>query len=46
MIPDLGLDEASRQHEPIRKGVNVINHTCAHPGVAEACGVPFTAYGP
>ena len=46
VIADLGLEEAARQHEPIRTGVNVIAHTCAHAGVARACGVPFTEYAP
>jgi len=46
VIADLGLAEAARQHEPIRKGVNIIDETCAHPGVARACGVPYTEYRP
>jgi alanine dehydrogenase len=46
LIADLGMTEASRQHEPIRRGVNTVNGTCAHAGVARACGVPHTPYTP
>ncbi|MFP4483967.1 MAG: alanine dehydrogenase [Spirochaetota bacterium] len=45
-IADLGLEEAARTHEPIRKGINILNRTCVHPAVAESCDLPYTEYNP
>jgi alanine dehydrogenase len=46
VIADLGLEEAARTHEPIKKGINILNHTCVHPAVAESCDLPYTEYNP
>jgi alanine dehydrogenase len=43
-IASQGLKEAARANEAIRKGINTINGTCVHPGVAKSCGLPYTEY--
>jgi alanine dehydrogenase len=46
VIADLGLEEAARSQEPIKRGINILDHDCVHEGVARSCGVPYTAYNP
>jgi alanine dehydrogenase len=46
VIADLGLEEAARTNEAIRKGINILNHSCVHQGVARSCELPYTEYNP
>ena len=46
VIADLGLNEAARNHEAIKRGVNIVDHSCVHEAVARSCDVPFTEYNP
>ncbi len=46
VIADLGLKEAARTQEPIKRGINTLNHACVHESVARSCGLPYTAYNP
>ena len=36
-----GLEEAVRQHEALRKGVNTYKGRITHPQVAESVGMPY-----
>ena len=43
-IASQGLRAAAKANEPLRRGINTIDGTCVHPGVAKALGLPFTEY--
>jgi alanine dehydrogenase len=43
-IADLGLKQAAKANDALRRGINTIGGACVHPGVAKSCGLPFTEY--
>jgi len=43
-IANLGLEEAARSNEALRRGINTIGGKCVHPGVAKSCKLPYTEY--
>jgi alanine dehydrogenase len=43
-IANQGLQAAARSNEALRRGINTINGTCVHPGVAKSCSLPYTEY--
>lgn len=42
MIAELGLEEASRKSEALKKGINVYNGNCVYKSVANAFGIEYT----
>lgn len=42
LLADLGWQEASRQHEPLRKGLNIVDGKVCFPDIAEQYGLPYT----
>ncbi len=42
LIADLGLENALRNHSPIRTGLNTYQGTCTHQGVAKSCNLPYS----
>ncbi len=46
MIANQGLDAAARANEALRRGVNTIDGTCVHAGVAKSCSLPYVEYKP
>jgi len=42
LIADLGLDNALRNHSPIRTGLNTYQGKCTHQGVAKSCNLPYS----
>jgi alanine dehydrogenase len=45
-IASQGLAAAVRGSEALRRGVNTVDGTCAHPGVAKSCGLEYREYKP
>jgi alanine dehydrogenase len=46
LIASQGLAAAAHGNEALRRGVNTIGGSCAHPGVAKSCGLPYVEYRP
>ncbi|WP_455382219.1 alanine dehydrogenase [Salinispira pacifica] len=42
LIADLGLENALRNHSPIRAGLNTFQGMCTHQGVARSCGLTYS----
>ncbi len=46
LIANQGLATAAHANEALRRGVNTIGGSCAHPGVAKSCGLPVVEFKP
>jgi alanine dehydrogenase len=44
LIANQGLAAAARANEALKRGINVIDGKCVHPGVAKSCSLSYTAY--